>query len=92
MTARNWRDEYTGRVEWIRTLLRESGADGGIARKRKRDSPYGGASPGAGNAAVYRTDRKAGSGTAGNRESKRGAVPHCDPEEIRRDIPDHRAL
>ena len=28
MTARNWRDEYTGRVEWIRTLLRESGAEG----------------------------------------------------------------
>ena len=28
MTARNWRDEYTGRVEWIRTLLRESGAKG----------------------------------------------------------------
>lgn len=28
MTARNWRDEYTRRVEWIRTLLRESGAEG----------------------------------------------------------------
>ena len=28
MTARNWRDEYTGRVEWIRAMLRESGAEG----------------------------------------------------------------
>ena len=28
MTARNWSDEYTRRVEWIRTLLRESGAEG----------------------------------------------------------------
>ena len=28
MTARNWSDEYTRRVEWIRALLRESGAEG----------------------------------------------------------------
>ena len=28
MTARNWRDEYTRRVEWIRALLSESGAEG----------------------------------------------------------------
>ena len=28
MTARNWSDEYTRRVEWIRALLSESGAEG----------------------------------------------------------------
>ena len=28
MTAKNWSDEYTRRVEWIRALLRESGAEG----------------------------------------------------------------
>ena len=28
MTARNWSDEYTRRVEWIRALLSKSGAEG----------------------------------------------------------------
>ena len=28
MTARNWSDEYTRRVEWIRALMSESGAEG----------------------------------------------------------------